>query len=223
MTSRRQATHGCGVELLEARCLLSSISGVAFVDANTNGVRDAGENTFATTRSFYLDLNNSGLLDAGEPSSGVDATGRFLFDNLSPGNYQVRGVPKVQTGPALYGQTLPGNYAGRTINLADNEQVTDADFGYSSDVGMIASGVFRDLNGDGVHQGGDFNLYNALVYADLNNDATRQPDEPIVYRETPGNRYVDGLLPGTYTFRLLVPQDYHQTAPANNGGITISP
>jgi hypothetical protein len=83
MQSRRNI-----VEALEPRRLLSSISGVVFVDANGNGAMDTGEAPFGGAKVF-LDRNNNGVADAGEPSVLADLLGHYSFTGLSAGTYEV--------------------------------------------------------------------------------------------------------------------------------------
>ena len=79
-----------------------AIAGIVFVDANHNGVRDAGERGLAGI-TVYLDLNNDGVQDAGEPthhhapptcSTRPPSTRRAptQFTHLPAGTYHVREV-----------------------------------------------------------------------------------------------------------------------------------
>lgn len=89
----------------------TSIRGTKWNDLNANGTRDVGEPGLAGW-TMYLDLNENGVIDSGEPSTvtaaddpattGVDESGSYSFENLVPGEYSVREVPKVgwrQTSP----------------------------------------------------------------------------------------------------------------------------
>ena len=69
--------------------LPGSISGVAFVDFNANGVPDTGEPGLPG-HTFFLDLNHDGLRGVGEPTSLTDAAGRYQFPALAVGSYTVR-------------------------------------------------------------------------------------------------------------------------------------
>ncbi len=70
------------------------LEGFYFVDANENGVLDAGEERAGIT--VYLDLNNNGALDSSggnaEPSQVTSATGFYRFEQLAGGTYTVRSV-----------------------------------------------------------------------------------------------------------------------------------
>jgi hypothetical protein len=59
--------------------------GHVFLDANTNGVFDAGE-AGVSGWTVWLDLNTNGVLDQGEPAQATDDTGHYSFDttNIPP-------------------------------------------------------------------------------------------------------------------------------------------
>ncbi|MGN6546234.1 MAG: SdrD B-like domain-containing protein [Aureliella sp.] len=89
----------------------TAVFGSKYNDVNANGTRDVGEPGLAGW-TMYLDLNENGLLDSGEPSTvtaaddpataGVDESGSYGFENVSPGTYSVREVPQAgwrQTSP----------------------------------------------------------------------------------------------------------------------------
>ncbi len=97
----RRSSRVARLETLETRTVLSSVSGVSFNDVNGNGLQDAGEEALAGT-AVYLDQNNNGTLDPGEQSTTTDASGEYIFDGLSAGEYVVR--EEIPTG---YEQTAP--------------------------------------------------------------------------------------------------------------------
>ncbi len=74
--------------------LLVSISGNKFQDTNGNGTRDPGE---PGLQGFviFLDANNNGVLDAGERNTTTDASGNYTIANLAIGTYRVREVQQV--------------------------------------------------------------------------------------------------------------------------------
>ena len=68
-----------------------SIRGNVFADGNA----DAKQNTFEVgipNRMIFLDANGNGILDAGEQSVASDGNGNYAFSNLKPGTYNVREV-----------------------------------------------------------------------------------------------------------------------------------
>jgi hypothetical protein len=68
------------------------LSGQVFIDANGNRKKDSKESVVGQSLVF-LDANNNGVLDAGEKSKLTDRKGRFSFSKLPAGTYLVRHVP----------------------------------------------------------------------------------------------------------------------------------
>ena len=112
-----------------------TIGDTLFYDLNANGTQDAGDNGISSvTVELINDLNNNGIADAGEAVLGntaTNASGKYLFSNIQPGNYVVR--PVTASGPLVgLTQTNPGTTAGlkpatiATVGAAD----LTADFGY---------------------------------------------------------------------------------------------
>lgn len=69
----------------------AAISGHIWFDANGNGTQDNGEPNLAG-RTVFLDTNNNGVLDTDEVSVKTDADGKYVFNNLTPGTYNVNQV-----------------------------------------------------------------------------------------------------------------------------------
>ncbi|HMP58167.1 MAG TPA: SdrD B-like domain-containing protein, partial [Gemmatales bacterium] len=128
----------------------------------------------------WNDTNGNGSLDGGEPGLGgvevrlyqgftliasqfTTAAGLYDFTNLVAGNYTV----VVNTGGVL------ANFYGTTpnpldVNLPDGATtITGANFGFTLDpfTGVIGDLVFEDLNGNGVHDGGEPGLAGVTVNA----------------------------------------------------------
>lgn len=112
-----------GVERLEPRQLLASISGTVWEDLNTSRTLDAGEAGLSGW-TVFIDANRNRRLDAGETRTQTDAAGGYRFDNLASGVYHLGIV--VQDG---YGQTFPSfsgsESSGFNIELNFEETVSD--------------------------------------------------------------------------------------------------
>jgi hypothetical protein len=74
-----------------ANTQLALISGTVFVDANSNGKKEASELGRAN-QIVYLDLNDDGVLQPNEPTAITDSTGVFAF-TVTAGTYVVRLQP----------------------------------------------------------------------------------------------------------------------------------
>jgi hypothetical protein len=76
-----------------------TVSGTAFNDVNANNAFDTGEPALDGVQ-LYLDANNNGVLDAGELSTTTSDGGKYSFSGVPAGSYFVREV-----APAAYAQT----------------------------------------------------------------------------------------------------------------------
>jgi len=83
-----------------------------FIDANNNGIFDAGEGKNGVTLTLFADTNNNGVLDIGTDvqllttttAGAAAAIGSYSFANLSAGNYIVRvDASNFSAGGALAG------------------------------------------------------------------------------------------------------------------------
>ena len=119
--------------------VFGQVRGTLYDDANLNGVRDTGEAGFVS-RTVYLDVNNNDVVDSGDRSTTTDAAGDYSFTNVAPGTYFVRVDP---------GNVVSPPTRRRQVDVADDQVVTGADFGYSSTAQFVRGRVFTDVDGDG--------------------------------------------------------------------------
>ena len=173
----------------------------------------------------WQDLDQDGLQDAGEPgldgatvrlfTPGVDglpgtaddvlratdttaAGGSYGFPNLPAGAYRVV-VDGSTLAPGL--QLTTGNQP-RDLTLAAGETLADADFGYQF-TGSIGDRVWRDVDFDGVQDGGEAGLNGVTVeLTDAGPDGifNTADDVALATAVTAGDgAYAFGTLPpGTY-------------------------
>lgn len=95
----------------------ASIAGTVYVDANQNGVRDAGEDGIA---GVAIALSGTDILGATiNQSQTTDASGNYSFTNLLPGTYQ---LTETQPDGLGDGQTSVGT--GATGTAGTNEITT---------------------------------------------------------------------------------------------------
>ncbi len=108
-----------------------SISGMVYLDSNSNGQHDTTEPGLGPL-SVYLDTNDNGKADPGEPTINVGPSGKFAFTGLLPGVYHIS-----QSQLAGYRQTQPpsGKYA---IALGPNQDLSGIDFGNAAKIGILS-------------------------------------------------------------------------------------
>jgi hypothetical protein len=120
MASAGPFANGGGVIYqVQARPRIFSISGMAFLDRNGDGVRNAGEPGRRRV-SVYLDENDNGVLDPGERVAVTGRKGTYAF-GLASGRYVVR-----QVVPAGSEETSAGRYV---VKLGRTKHRTGINFG----------------------------------------------------------------------------------------------
>ena len=197
----------------------STIGDTVWIDANEDGVVNAGEVTLANIDvHLYADLNNNGLVDAGDlllNTTSTDTNGNYLFTSLSAGSYVVDVVesdPQFPVGLVLVSggspvTTSPANGVWQ-VDPANGQTILTADFGYNYN-GRIGDYVWYDLNGDKIqnNSAGEVPVPNAVVtlYGDTNNNGELDAGEPILGFTTTSNSgayLFDNLPPGNYIVKV---------------------
>lgn len=112
-----------------------TLSGTIFLDANRNGVLDAGEAAgTGIALTLFADTNGNNVFDGGDTQITTTTTsgaGLYTFGSLAPGNYIVRVDAANFTGAgALVGR-------GATLSGGDLDNNTDND----SNAGALAAGA----------------------------------------------------------------------------------
>lgn len=179
----------------------STIVGKVFSDANSNGVRDAGEAAMPGV-VVYIDANNNAQLDAGERSAATFADGHYFFNDLAAGTYIVR-----QVLPAGHRRTSPSPESFRLITIADGQYRSGNDFGNTTNI-RLAGKVFNDANANGVIDAGENGIAGVVVNIVSNNAivATRTTDAS-------GGWQVKGLSMGAGRAEIVLPGGYVATLP----------
>src|SRR5207245_7426201 len=92
---------------------LSSLAGYVYLDANANGVKDAGEPGIGGVAITLVGTNDQGAVNSTMTTA---ADGSYQFRGLRPGSYEIR-----ETEPAgyLHGKNTLGSPGGTILsNLA---------------------------------------------------------------------------------------------------------
>ncbi len=153
------------------------VTGVAFEDANQNGLRDSDEAGIA-------DL----VFRVGDARVRTDAEGRYRTPPLSPGAYEIRlnALPlELVAGP------VPGTV---TVSAGETKR---ADLPLNR-VGVVRGVVFDDRDQDGIRDADEAGLENAVV--DLRGAGRTAPGRT----DDQGRFSFSGLAPGSYRLTLDV-------------------
>jgi serine-aspartate repeat-containing protein C/D/E len=187
--------------------LTGTISGLKFLDANGNGVMNAGEGGLA---GVTITLAGGGLTKTAVTGS----DGSFSFTGIPFGTYTLS-----ETVPSGFQQTTPPSPGTLPATLDFGHQtVTGLLFGNQALAASIAGTKFNDLNGNGVRDAGEPGLAGVTIQL-------RDPAGQIKTATTDasGAFSFTGLtsFAGAYTLSEVVPAGFVQTAPAAPGTFSI--
>lgn len=124
----------------------ATLTGTLWADADADSQIDSAEARLAGW-TVFLDADNDGLLDAGERTAITDASGNYLFGNLDPGTYIVREVVErgwEQTSPPgsgvlYFSEGLNTNGLYRLSTTTGSATLLGKSGGLQSDVGLSAT------------------------------------------------------------------------------------
>lgn len=180
------------------------VSGLAFADANDNGLYDAGEGGLAGTVVSLM--TETGAAE----SAVVGKDGAFLFDSVLPGRYYLRyelpenGVfsPRVAGGNAVVGEGSNG--AGDWFEL-DAGDMWNAPVCGGLDLGVISGVAFGDSDGSGLLDGAEQPMAGMTLTLTPSRSDLK---EMTVLTGAKGEFRFDDLRPDTYTLTVSCPEGY---------------
>ena len=172
-----------------------SIGDRIWLDANANGVQDAGE---AGINGVTVELLDSASNVVATATTSGD--GSYTFNNLAGGNYTVRVVASSLPAGVAETYDLDGVASANqaTFTLAAGANRTDVDFGYRH-TGSIGDRVWLDANANGAQDAGEAGINGVTVQ--LLDSASN-----VVATDTTtgdGNYHFDNLAAGSYTVRIV--------------------
>ena len=197
------------------------IAGTAFVDGNSDGVRDSFEAPLAGV-NIYMDLNGNGTHERLEPWMTTDEEGNYSFELYVGGPFSIKALPMdnyLQTLPStVQVEGMPVNDGGHDVYVVTGASADGVDFGFTvSDVNQGISGTkFNDLNANGTQDPGEIGIPDVYIYVDLDNDERIDIGEPATKTRYDGTYYLDYTEPGPVIVREVISPGYQQTSPANN-------
>ncbi|MGB7158682.1 MAG: DNRLRE domain-containing protein [Tepidisphaeraceae bacterium] len=196
---------------------LGKVTGTVFNDLDADGVKDTGEGPIPSSPIpwVWLDLDNDLAREAGEPQvQPAPFTGNFEL-HAPAGQYTLR----VERQTSAWVHSSGG--ASRSVSIGEHGWVTPSgDYGLYQG-GTVRGRVFNDLDGDRQQGPGEINLSNRTVYVDLNQNGAIDAGEPSAISNANGYN-IAGVPAGSQQVRQVLPADWLQTTPLNNGPSTVT-
>ena len=194
---------------------LAKLGDFVFEDLDADGIQDANE---AGIVGATVNLLQDGQVIA---STSTDVDGKYHFNDLQPGDYQVEFVT-----PDGFDMASPANVGGNdavdsdgpltpvvTLGPGETDLTLDAGFFKKASLGDY---VFNDTDGDGVQDDGEDGVAGVLVKLQ-NPDGSAVLDgngDPITTTTDADGLYsFTGLTPGEYKVMFVAPDGFEFTTP----------
>lgn len=184
--------------------------GSVFQDLDADGIRDAGE-LGAPGFTVYIDANNNGVVDAGDTTTVTNQFGAYAFTNVAPGQRRVRIV-----APSPFQTTTPA--AGLfTLQLTGSSTISNLAFGIKDtailDYGDLPAiyGATTSAQNGARHKKGIHYFLGNRVDGELNGSPTANADgDDLAGFDDDDGIVFDPIVAGS-TVRIIA------TASRNNG------
>jgi hypothetical protein len=193
-----------GAPTAEARIIMFRIWGYKFEDMNNNGVWDDGE---PGVEGWEIRLGSAN----GAEMTYTDANGFYAFDHILPGSYSV-----LEGEREGWQQSAPGGEGFVIVNVNLPRTLARVDFGNYRNA-SVSGFVYNDQTGSGSFDEGEVGLEGVTVnVVNLSNVivGTTQTDGD-------GNFSIGGIAPGTYSVRIMPPNDMIQSQPEDFYPVTL--
>ncbi len=182
----------------------AALSDYVWLDANRNGIQEAGESGIGGIAIDLLDENGTTIA-----TQTTNAAGAYRFANLFPGTYSLRITLPDDLYPTLKDATDdasdsdldPVTLTTIPTLLSEGEDDTSWDIGLFG-VSSIGDRVWLDSNADGIQDSGENGLGGITVtLLDSNNNSVTDASGNSVGAQSTA-------ADGTYRFEQLLPGDY---------------
>jgi hypothetical protein len=183
----------------------ASIGDRVWYDLNNDGIQDAGELGIPNVTVNLLDQNGNIIA-----TYITNVTGRYLFNNLDSGTYQIEVVPPSGfaitsadqgTNDAIDGDFDPNTNRSQlvTLNPGDRNMTVDVGLFNATNNNSIGDRVWLDINRDGIQDVGEIGVGGVTV--SLIDDATGNVLSTVMTDDN-GNYLFAGLPDGTYRIKF---------------------
>lgn len=178
----------------------ASIRGVKFHDLDADGFFDQDESGLAGWRIF-VDYDDDGIYDIGEPTAVTSQSGTWFINDIIPGEYDVLEVLEDDWFQSR------GNFVVEFMSRGEYGAEGEYDFGnytYASKSGV----KFHDKDGDRqAREEGEPGLEGWTFYVDYNQNGQLDEGEPFGVSDEDGAYTIEGILPGTWVVREMMPEE----------------
>lgn len=191
----------------------AQVSGYIWQNTNNNTSRDVGEPGLTNVQVTLKDQFGTPIA-----TTTTDTTGRYAFDNVTPGNgYYVEVTGGLPAGLSQNFPTGNTNNRSATFNLVAGANLQEINVGYNIAAGTATIGdrVWSDANGNQVQDAGEPGISGVKVrlYTDTNGNGVIDSGETYIETTTgPGGSYLFTGIAATGTQDYIVYVDPAQTA-----------
>jgi hypothetical protein len=185
----------------------ASLAGFVYLDANNNGIKEAGE---AGIPGVTITLTGTNDLGSANLSTSTATDGSYLFGKLRPGNYSI-----TETEPAgyLHGKNALGSLGGTlvsdqviSVSLATGAIGSNYDFAELTPA-SLSGFVYLDGNGNGVKDPGESGIAGVNVTLSGTSDLGQSVNLSQA-TGSDGSYHFLNLRSGVYTISEIQPASY---------------
>ncbi|MFC7694030.1 SdrD B-like domain-containing protein [Paeniroseomonas aquatica] len=178
---------------------VGGVSGLAFLDNNSDGIRNGGDGVLSNISVVLLDRNGAPT----NYSTTTDTNGAYSFLDVPTGTYIVQfdtsgyGVSPQNAGGTASTNSDANSNGAVTVNITANNTITNIDAGFLRPA-SISGLAFTDSNGDGIQGSGEAGIASQTVQL-LNAAGT------VIASTTTGSNGAysfTGVTPGTYAVQF---------------------
>jgi uncharacterized repeat protein (TIGR01451 family) len=207
MTNIVLTSGSAGINYDFAELTPATLSGFVYLDANNDGIKEAGESGIPGVQVTLTGTNDLGA--AVSQTINTDANGAYQFNHLRPGIYALS-----DTQPANYlpGKNSIGSQGGQSINgmftnlvLGQGTQGMNNNFGELTPA-SLSGFVYVDSDNNGIKEFGEAGIPGVQITLTGNND--QGAVSQTVQTDSNGAYKFANLRPGNYTLTETPPAGY---------------